>query len=94
VVCQVRHRHGHAHFVDGHAREHDGAALLLRARVGKHPYIDPVDGAAASTDEGKKTSETADPVTIADLNLLHGLFCTPDVTDWCHAPARVEIFGK
>jgi endonuclease/exonuclease/phosphatase family metal-dependent hydrolase len=46
-------------------------------------------GAAAQ--EGKSRGE---PVTVADLNLLHGLFCEPDVTDWCNAPARVEILGK
>ena len=46
-------------------------------------------GAAAQDDP-----EPAKPVTIANLNLLHGLFCQPNDTDWCNAPARVEILGK
>lgn len=50
-------------------------------------------GASANSDASAQAGKKADPVTIADLNLLHGLFCTPDLTDWCHAPARVEIFG-
>jgi hypothetical protein len=50
-------------------------------------------GAAARPSAAPATGAKA-PVTVADLNLLHGLFCQPDVTDWCHAPARVEILGK
>ena len=51
-------------------------------------------GATAQPGGEAQADTTADPVTVADLNLLHGLFCTPDLTDWCHAPARVEILGK
>jgi hypothetical protein len=46
---------------------------------------------AASAPEGKKNAR---PVKAVQFNLLHGQFCMPDQTDWCNAPARVEIFGK
>jgi endonuclease/exonuclease/phosphatase family metal-dependent hydrolase len=40
------------------------------------------------------SGKAEEPLTVADLNLLHGLFCDPDNTDWCNAPARVEILGQ
>jgi hypothetical protein len=44
----------------------------------------------ASSPAGKKSA----PVRAVAFNQLHGLFCMPDETDFCNAPARVEIFGK
>jgi len=33
----------------------------------------------------------ADDVTALSFNVLHGLFCDPDDTDWCQAPERIEL---
>jgi endonuclease/exonuclease/phosphatase family metal-dependent hydrolase len=38
-------------------------------------------------------TEPAEPVRVATLNLVHGLFC-PAETDACRAPARVRIFTE
>jgi len=53
-------------------------------------------GACGGGDDGDAdpTSTTAPPgpqVTVATLNVLHGLFCDYERTDWCNAPARLEI---
>jgi hypothetical protein len=41
--------------------------------------------AAASAAPGAKAKAKAQPVTVATLNLLHGLFC-PEDTDRCQTP--------
>ena len=43
---------------------------------------------------GAAGGRKAAPVKAVAFNHLHGLFCMPDQTDFCNAPARVEIFGK
>ena len=60
-----------------------GAALLI-AVAAAAPL-------GATTPDGKRADQ---PVKAVTYNLLHGQFCMPDQTDWCNAPARVEILGK
>ena len=51
--------------------------------------------AAAAPIGASAPAGTSDrPIKAVAFNHLHGQFCTPDQTDWCNAPARVEIFGK
>jgi endonuclease/exonuclease/phosphatase family metal-dependent hydrolase len=49
-------------------------------------------GSAAAQDA--QDDDGSAPVTAAELNLLHGLFCDPQNTDWCNAPGRVGVLGK
>jgi endonuclease/exonuclease/phosphatase family metal-dependent hydrolase len=46
------------------------------------------DGAAATT---TTTAAPAVEVSVTTLNVLHGLFCDYEETDWCNAPARLQI---
>ena len=62
------------------------------------PPAEPTPATAATTPTETPTStSTATPtpeppaaLTVATLNVLHGLFCPPE-TDWCDAPTRLEI---
>jgi endonuclease/exonuclease/phosphatase family metal-dependent hydrolase len=63
--------------------------FALVAAICASALITGLGGASAQEAESR-----GKPVTVADLNLLHGLFCDADATDWCNAPARVEILGK
>ena len=66
-----------------------GSALVLVLVVAAVLVVGPVAASASSTAAAKADAK---PVTIATLNLLHGLFCPPE-TDSCQVTDRVQLFG-